>query len=271
MASMDAVTREAVKKSLKEPLVKYITAFAYHKQQPLDILIPEERKIRSLVGGLETSMGTTIWEPLAKTFAAKNGFEVVEEKILKPKPMPKALAAELAKLVELRESSDTWITAEECKKRLSAVCLSVDRGKVTFVAPPAGSGVDVLLKRDDTYYAFDIKTVQPNLGNVKSFNKQLLEWYAYSICKNPEIAIECKIAYPYNPNQNDFWTYTPHTKKVLEPRVDALAENEFWDFISGHTNTYQEIQSILYELFDEGFGAELSELIKKVTQKSNTL
>ena len=32
--------------------------------QPLDLLIPNERQIRSIVGGLETSLGTTLWEAL---------------------------------------------------------------------------------------------------------------------------------------------------------------------------------------------------------------
>lgn len=36
------------------------------KFQILDLLIPNERKIRSIVGGLETSLEPTLWEPLAK-------------------------------------------------------------------------------------------------------------------------------------------------------------------------------------------------------------
>ncbi|MBD2279838.1 hypothetical protein [Aphanizomenon flos-aquae] len=40
---------------------------------------------------LETSLGTTCWEPIAKTLAELNGFEIVTEKILRPQPFPKEL------------------------------------------------------------------------------------------------------------------------------------------------------------------------------------
>ena len=43
-------------------------------------MIPKERKIRSIVGGLETSLGTTLWEPLAKALAIENNFEIVKPK-----------------------------------------------------------------------------------------------------------------------------------------------------------------------------------------------
>jgi hypothetical protein len=262
--TMDTDVREKIKQSLKTSLLKYMTNFKYTKIHPLDLLIPKERKIRSAVGGLETSMGTTVWEPLARNLASLNGFEVVQEKILKPKPMPEALAIELGSLIALRENKETWISAIECAQRLKDVCSSIDRSGLTYVRPPSGTGVDVLLKKAGRYYAFDTKTVQPNLGSIKSFNKQILEWYAYSICKDQDIDIRCMIAYPYNPNNGDFWSYTPHTSGVLEPSVDALAENEFWDFISGIPNTYQVIKDVLVELNDEGFGAELSSLIEHI-------
>lgn len=262
---MDPELREELKQSLQHSLRHYVERFKYGAStQPLDLLIPTERKIRSIVGGLETSMGTTAWEPIAKKLAARNGFEVLDEKILKPAPMPVELATALAAFISLRETPASWIPAIECVQKLRSIVAATDRSSVQYIPPPTGTGVDIFLKKDSKYYAFDIKTVQPNIGSVKSFNKELLEWYAYSICKDPAIDIHCMIAYPYNPYRTDFWTHAPHSQAVLEPRVDALVENEFWDFISGIKDTYQYILGILSELKSEGFGEELSTLIKAV-------
>ncbi len=261
---MDSELRKDLKKRLQESIYNYVLKFKYETIHPLDLLIPRERKVRSVVGGLETSMGTTVWEPVAKTLAERNNFEVIQEKILKPNPMPPELSRILSDLISKRESRDTWVNVEQCKIQLRDVCRKINRDKINYIAPPAGTGVDILIKKDNKYYAYDAKTVQPNLGGMKSFNKQLLEWYAYSICKNPDIDISCMIAYPYNPYAGDFWNRSPHNKEVLEPHVDAVLENEFWDFISGFKNTYQTITDILIELDDEGFGEELSRLIEKV-------
>lgn len=256
--------REEIKQNLKNSLRRYVSNFKYKNIQPLDLLIPKERKIRSLVGGLETSMGTTVWEPVARTLAKMNGFKIINEKILRPDPIPKELAGELAVLISLRENKKTWITSSECVERIRKICIRTNRNKLKYIKPAAGTGVDLYFKKKGTEYAFDIKTVQPNLGSIKSFNKEILEWYAYRICNDPNVDIKCRIAYPYNPYSNNYWKHTPHNKGVLEPGADAVVENEFWDFLSGMTNTFQFITALFVELNEEGFGKELSVLIEKI-------
>ncbi len=260
---IDKKIREEIKKNLRTSLLKYVNKFIYTSTQPLDLLIPKERKIRSLVGGLETSMGTTVWEPIAKTLAKMNGYEILEEKILMPSPFPPKLASELAILISLRETRASWISLKECANRLKIVSKSIDKKGIEYVRPPAGTGVDIWIKKGKKEYAFDTKTVQPNVGSIKSFNKQILEWYAYRICKDPNVNIECRIAYPYNPYSNNFWVHAPHTSGILQPSVDAFVENEFWNFLSGFNNTYEFITEILEELNEEGLGEELSSIIEK--------
>ena len=265
---MKGAIKKLIKQNIKTSVLKYVSSFKYKSKQPLDLLIPKERKIRSIVGGLETSMGTRVWEPIAKIIAASNGFKVIEEKILKPKPFPKRLATELSRLITMREHKDTWISALKCKEKIKSIVqrLNIDRGSIDYVSPPAGTGVDIRLKKGRKEYAFDIKTVQPNVGSIKSFNKQILEWYAYSIFREPNVNITCRIAYPYNPYQDNFWIHAPHTTGVLEPSVDAVVENQFWDFLSGSQNTFQEIEDCFNELDVEGFGMELSSLIESMNQ-----
>src|SRR3990167_850325 len=115
---MDTQLRNRIKQNLKNSLLKYVNNFSCTNIQPLDLLIPKERKIRSIVGGLETSIGTTVWEPIAKTLAETNGFEIIEDKILKPSPFPLELQAELSNVISLRESRSTWIPANECLERM---------------------------------------------------------------------------------------------------------------------------------------------------------
>ncbi len=44
----------------------------------LDLIFPKGRRIISLIGGLETSLGTRLWEPLAIEFGNQGVFEVLK-------------------------------------------------------------------------------------------------------------------------------------------------------------------------------------------------
>ena len=261
---MDNVLREKIKQNIKESLFKHVKNFKYKNTQPLDLLIPMERKIRSIVGGLETSMGTTVWEPIARTLAQANGFEIITEKILSPDPFPVELAADLSSFITRRENRATWVPMNECIERLKQISRRTDKTGIQYVPPASGTGVDIHLMKEGKEYAFDTKTVKPNLADIKGFNKELLEWYTYRICKEPEVDIQCKIAYPYNPWQSDFWKHAPHKQGLLKPKVDAVVEDEFWDFISGLDNTFEQITLIFKELYSEGFGKKLSDRIAKI-------
>lgn len=267
LISLPTEIRDKIKQNLRSAIIDYVDHFTYENTQPLDLLIPNERKVRSVVGGLETSMGTRVWEPIARILAEYNDFKIIDNKILKPRPFPEELLSELSRLINLRESRGTWINSEECVARLRKICDKFNREDIEYISPPAGTGVDLKLEKDGVEYAFDIKTVQPNVGSIKSFNKQLLEWYAYSLFKRPGIKLICRIAYPYNPYTTNFWSHTPHNQGILQPQVDAVVENELWDFLSGLNYTYQQITAIFMELNDDGFGHELSEKIKLIQAK----
>lgn len=264
---MNPQLRAEIKNVIKTSLQNYVANFTYSSTHPLDTLIPTERKIRSLVGGLETSMGTKLWEPIAKVLASNNGFEVLKSKLKRPDPMPLSLQAKLDYLITIREHRTTWVNRDEIVRELRETVRSMtdsERNGVEYIAPASGSGVDIFFKKDGKYYAFDTKTVQPNVGDIKKFNKQILEWYAYAIFKQPDIDFSGQIAYPYNPWATDFWARDIHRNGALQPGVDALVENEFRDFISGYHGTFQQIMSIFEELEEEGLGEQLSESIRMI-------
>ena len=107
---MPAPTEQQVFEISRETVINSISSFIQNRIdvvpnfQILDLIIPVERKIRSIVGGMETSLGTTLWEPLAKNLAVLNGFEVVNENLPKPANMPANLQNTLQIVIEGRNN-----------------------------------------------------------------------------------------------------------------------------------------------------------------------
>ena len=174
-------------------IVSSITAFAGSRKpakfQVLDLIIPKERKVRSIVGGLETSMGMTLWEPLGRILAEKNGFEVLRGKdLLKPKQYPNALTKVLAVIEDDRENQRGKFDGKKTKLNIKKACKGLIRKPIPsdgWEKPPRGHGVDIWLRKNKKDYVFDIKTVQPNVGSYLRFLKQILGWYCYFFCKHP--------------------------------------------------------------------------------------
>ena len=72
--------KKEIKLAIKDSLQNFFRGKEVKVVHPLDLIFPKERRIRSLIGGLETSLGTRVWEPIAKTLAKNNGYTVLDEK-----------------------------------------------------------------------------------------------------------------------------------------------------------------------------------------------
>lgn len=258
--------KEQIKESLKTTIRNYFKNNDSNRNyQILDLVFPVERKIRSLIGGLETTLGTNFWEPVAKVLAEHNGFEIITDKLMCLDPFPKPLQNELNSLINKRENkpSGQIITTKECIKRLRNAALKTKLSEnVKYKAPPKGTGIDIHLLKNNVEYVFDIKTTQPNLGDFKKYNKQLLEWYAYKFATHPNANIECRMAIPYNPFQNSWYEHqkTKLSNSPLDVNADIWVANEFWDFCSGKTNTFSYLENIFRELGEENFSEEFSDI-----------
>lgn len=264
---------EDIKHRIKENLKNSVRIFFKNRRnkkvknyQVLDDIFPNERRIRSLIGGLETSLGTTFWEPIAKTLAEVNGFEIITEKILRPHPFPLELHNELNKLISERENKPhiNVISTEECIKRLKMAALKINDEEIISYKPPAsGTGIDIHLLKNGIQYIFDVKTTQPNQSDFKGFNRQILEWYAYMFAKNPNANLEARIAIPFNPFLPKTW-YAQQKSMLfnspLDVTKDIWVENEFWDFCSGMNNTFEQLKSLFIELGQEKFSEEFHDI-----------
>lgn len=258
-----------LKLQIKEALKNSIRKFFLNKKVKtfhiLDYVFPVERRIRSLIGGLETSLGTTLWEPLAKTIAEANGFQILNKPLFMPSPFPKDIQDEIGEIKKLRESKNEWLSMEKCVYRLRKVANNINRDNLNYIKPPAGKGVDLYLLKDSIEYVFDIKTNQPNQRAGLDLNLQLLEWYAYRFCQNPSAQFEARIAFPFNPYPDKSWWEANGSRIYpLEQGKDAWVENEFWNFCSGEDNTWDNIVQLFIELGEENFGQEFKDIFYNI-------
>lgn len=262
--------KSRLKKIIKETATQSI--FGYFKKninrkrsfQILDLLIPRERNIRSIVGGLETSMGRTLWEPLAKTIAELNGFTIIKRNLESPINMPGSLSSTLQVVIQARESQNNLYDAKESQEAIKNICKQFINSPISnFEKAPRGNGVDIWLQKAGIDYFFDTKTVQPNVGDLRKFLRQLLYWYSFYYSKHPKGRAIGRIVFPYNPYDGEFWKYCKANGKPLEKGEEAWVENEFWDFISGYKNTFELIKEAFIELYDEKIlERELGKLFK---------
>lgn len=245
--------KSLIKKTVKESILSFVKKNINKKPkfQVLDLIIPKERKIRSTVGGLETSLGTTLWEPLAKALAKENGFEIIREKLQSPTNMPSSLNNTLQTIIDERKKKDGSYDAKSSHVAIKQICQTfVKRRIVDFEPAPKGFGVDIWLRKNNVNYFFDTKTVQPNLGTLSKCMEQVLNWYAFFYARFPSEKAEARIVFPYNPHKGNFWENTLAKGKPLEKINEAWVEDEFWDFCSGIKGTYSIIKEAFIELED---------------------
>ena len=162
---------EQLEETIKDAVILSIKNYASRKLnskpkfQILDLIIPKERRIRNIVGGLETSLGTTLWEPLAKELAKANDFVVVEKNLEAPANMPASLQNVLSNILEDRKSDTPSLNGKESHLQIKDACQKFKNSPLkSYVTAPRGFGVDIWLKKGGVNYFFDTKTVQPNVG-----------------------------------------------------------------------------------------------------------
>jgi hypothetical protein len=264
-----AISREEVFRISRQTVIESITNFIRNRQnripnfQILDLIIPTERRIRSIVGGMETSLGTTLWEPLAKNLSRLNGFEVIEENLLSPANMPANLLNTVQIVSEGRLSRNDLYTANYCHDRIREVCQGFIQQPITeFVTASRGFGVDIWLRKDGINYFFDTKTVQSNVGGYTKYFNQILNWYSYFYARYPQGRAKCRIVFPYNPyGHDDFWVRTIGRGWPLEPNNESWVEDQFWNFCSGIENTYEIIHESFISISESG---DLEQIIQNI-------
>jgi hypothetical protein len=253
---------DLVYKTIKESITDFFKDKKVTVIHVLDSIFPRERRIRSLIGGLETSFGTRVWEPLAKAFSEEGGFEVLDEKKFNT-TMP-VIPKEIRHFIsdfEDRKSKDMSLTHDMFYTELTNYIKNMDLSDIKYKKISKGQGVDLWIRKDGIEYLVDIKTTQINAGSGPKFNSNMLNWYAYHAISGSQYKVKCLLAFPFNPHEpRDYWIKERGKVQPLIPGVEALVADQFWDFLYGKNNTTKLIFKAFERLKDENFGGQFSDI-----------
>ncbi len=229
----------------------------------LSRLYPHESLVGSAIVGLQTSLGTTMWENLAKGLAEKNNFRVLnpKEELLKPSVIPKAAENLIGEWGRQRDESQKKIPLDDFRRAMKKVVKSSAAPK-NFKKLGKGSGADLYLVKNGAKYVFDLKTVQLNAGAGSKFNKTLMEWITFDLFQNGVTSnLKAMLAIPYDPTSvGDWWKEFGGRVAPLD-KADIKVGNEFWDFISGTHKTLEIITDVFDEMVRTEFGKHYGKLL----------
>ena len=186
----------------------------------------------SFLQSLNTTFGTSIYEPVAKEIA-KTKFKRAETQYILGNIITQDSQNEIQIIMnDLSVNGEVDKTIETDKIR--SVAQSGKHNKLKSVK------VDLFLEsKQGEVFMFDLKTVKPNKGDFISYKRNMLEWLAVYFFDNPKAKANTLISIPYNPYEPK--PYTRWTMKgMLDLKYEVMVAEEFWDFLGGK-NTYKDL------------------------------
>ncbi len=248
ITKIESVIRESLRKKFRnyKPETKNMP-FHYR------LLGRDRMALFSFIHSLNTTFGTSIFEPVAETLGSMNFPEAKKQYVLGTNISENA-QIEIQRIInELSTGKNPNKTTEI--ERIRKVAAAGKMNKLRTVK------VDLFLKdKKGEIHLFDIKTAKPNIGEFKGFKRTLLEWIAIYLAKEPNTIIHSYIAIPYNPYEPrpyERWTL----KGMLDLEYELKVADEFWDFLGGN-GAYEELLKCF-----ERVGIELRPEIDKYFEK----
>lgn len=226
---------KAVETTIRNSIAKKLERYkpeSKHMPFHYRLLGQDRMALFSFIHSLNTTFGTSIFEPVAQTLASVNYIKA-EKQFIAGNEISEDAQNEIQHIInELSTGQNPDKTAEI--ERIRKVCQKGNINKLKTVK------IDLSLQaKDDSIHLFDLKTVKPNMSNFKDFKRTLLEWVAIMLYKNPKAEIHSYIAIPYNPYEPkpyERWTL----KGMLDLEKELKVAEEFWDFLGGE-NAYFEL------------------------------
>lgn len=260
-----------IEKLVEDTITTAITNYLENKGSPetkhviLDSIFPVERRIRSIIGGLETSLGITVWERLAKDIAKANGFSIEDPKrFQKPEKLPKEISTFISQAKQQRENPAEKSDFDDILRNLRALC-KANKSNLNFIKTSSGDGVDLWFRKNGKNYIFDTKTVQINAGGGNNFANKVLHWYAFFWLKYPEQDLLAGMAFPYSPyppsfDSDSWWAKNGNRANPLEKGKDAFVQGDFWDLLTDSDDTWSKILSGIRKVDSEKLIKRYSDL-----------
>ena len=211
----------------------------------------------SFIHSINTTLGTSVFEQVAKIIAAPNFRQAVHQYRNFNNTISRSAQRVIQEIMdELVAARSTPDKAEETKKVLRVS----QEGDLVQVRRPR---IDLFVEsEDEVEYYFDLKTAKPNMGEFKGHKRTLLEWVAIRGAENNTVKVRTLIAIPYNPYEPE-----PYQRWTLQGLFDLdneiMVADEFWNFLGGE-QTYEQLLDVF-----ETVGIELRPEIDARFQEFN--
>ena len=235
MSPLTNRTIQKIEESIERALINKMKSYNPEtKNMPFHYrLIGKDRMaLFSFIHSLNTTFGTSIFEPIAEIIALQKFPEVHRQYIL-GKSISERAQSEIQHII-----NDLSVGVNPNKlEEIERIRKVANEDKINFLKTVK---VDLFVKsKNNEVYLFDLKTAKPNISNFKDFKRTLLEWVAIYLFDNPNAKIHSYIAIPYNPYEPkpyERWTL----KGMFDLNEELLVGEEFWDFLGG-ANTYNQL------------------------------
>lgn len=191
----------------------------------------------SFIHSLNTTFGTSIFEPVAETLARLN-FSVAQKQFVVGDTISEQAQTEIQRIMNELTIGNGPNKAKEIA-RIRKVCNKGTMNKLKTVK------VDLFVK---------------GISNFKDFKRTLLEWIAIYLSEHPNADVNSYVAIPYNPYEPkpyERWTL----KGMLDLNNELKVAEEFWNFLGGE-GAYPELLACF-----ERAGLELRPEIDKYFSK----
>jgi hypothetical protein len=196
------------------------------------LLGKDRMALYSFIQSLNTTFGTSIFEPVAVALA-KNNFKKVEKQYV----IGNQISSECQNVIQYLMNNLTLGKTPNKKQEIELIRAAASKGNINRMKTVK---VDLYLETyDGEMFFFDLKTAKPNISNFKDFKRTLLEWVGIVLTNNPEAKVNSLIAIPYNPYEPqpyERWTI----KGMLDDKEELLVGKEFWDFLGGN-DAYEDL------------------------------
>ncbi len=217
------------------------------------LLGKDKMALFSFIHSLNTTFGTSIFEPVAEILASDR-FSMSKTKYHIGDFITEETLKEIQNIIN-ELSIGKHLNKIESIERIRKVA---QKGKVLKIKTVL---VDLMVRDNyNNVYLFDLKTAKPNKSNFKDFKRTLLEWIGLYLFIEPNANVNSYLAIPYNPyepNPYERWTM----KGMIDIDNELLVAEEFWDFLGGE-GTYIELLNCF-----ESVGIELREEIDSFFKK----
>jgi len=178
----------------------------------------------SFIQSLNTTFGTSIFEPAAVALA-KNNFKKVESQYIVGNQIFDNCQHKIQEIINN-------LTVNPKPNKIQEIDSLKDslQGSINTLKP---AKVDLFVETSSgEQYLFDLKTVKPNKGDFQKFKQTLLEWAGIALTTNKNVKIHTLISIPYNPYEPQpyqRWTMAG----MIDLQYELMVAEEFWDFLGG--------------------------------------